>query len=259
MTNRVLFLGQKWVGERCFEALLRTPHLTVAAVVSNQSAHPWWGSNAIYREARARSLPFVDNSDRAHEAMAHLIKKLRISFILSVQHPWILPSALLEQVEFRAFNLHSAPLPRYQGHNACNHAILNGETRFCSTLHWMVPDVDAGAIAFTESFDIAPDEHAQSLYQKGIRAGCKAFQTLLNHLPSLENIPKEPIQGEPRFYPRNSIDSLREVLPNTPAEEIHRRARAFYFPPFEPAYLRTDSHQKTYLLPANTLPLKERV
>ena len=251
MTPRILFLGQKPLGEQCFTKLLQHHRLAVCGVCSNIGTSVWWGSELIHLEARRRHLPFVGNQQRHEDILMALIQHYRIDCLISVQHTWILSRELLEAVKGRAFNLHCAPLPGYKGFNACNHAILNAETRFAATLHWMNPQVDVGDAAFLEEVDIATDETAASLYEKMQGAGLRAFVRLLDTLEAGETPPRTPIVGEGRFYSRSSINALRRIQNPNDATEVDRKTRAFWFPPFEPAYIEKEG-RKRHLVPGET-------
>lgn len=251
MMRRVLFLGQKWLGERCFDLLLGAPGAAcaVVAAVSNATPEVWWRSQRIVERCHREGIPFLGNATRQHEAIGRLVIELGVDTILCVQHPWILPPEILSRVGFQAFNLHNAPLPRYKGHNACNHAILNGERAYASTVHWMTEEVDSGPIAFEEPLEIAPDETARSLYEKALHGGEGVFRRLLDHLLGGTPIPRRPMVGDGVFYPRRSLDAVREIADLADPATVDRRVRALFFPPFEPAYVRR-AGRKQYLLPA---------
>jgi methionyl-tRNA formyltransferase len=248
--NRILFLGQKGAGEQCFRLLkyAQSDTLRICGVVSNVSKEVWWGSNTIYQQCVSEKIPFVPNDKRNNDLISALIGEQGINIIVSVQHPWILPVDILSAVNFNAFNLHNAKLPEYKGYNSCSHAILNGERFYTSTVHWMAEKVDMGAISIEETFEISPDETARSLYEKAIRAGLSAFGKLLDCLRRQEPMPKKPIAGEGTFYPRNSLDGLRRIENVLDVEEMDKKTRAMYFPPFEPAYYLV-SGTKIYMFP----------
>jgi methionyl-tRNA formyltransferase len=248
---RILFLGQKEVGERCFDYLIgaQDEHMQICAVSSNIEIDRWWGTNQIYEHCKQANIPFVSNAKRNNELLAQMIKKCGIDIIISVQHSWIIPPSVLELVGYFAFNLHNAKLPDYMGYNACNHAILNGDTSYTSTIHWMADKVDTGAIAFEKTFDIKRDETAQSLYKKAISAGESAFRELVNCLKTGKSIPRIPVDAsQGKFYHRNSLDTIREITDLSDLTMVDRKARAFFFPPFEPAYIRA-AGVKYYVVP----------
>lgn len=244
----VLFLGQKPLGEKCFQALAEQSDVRIAGVCSNDDANEWWGTHGIKTCAQRMGISFINNSARNESLLLDMIKRNHVDCLISVQHRWILSSDIIESVSRYAFNLHAAPLPSYKGYNACNHAILNGETTFAATLHWMAPEVDAGDAAFVKEIPISHAETAASLYKKTQEAGFQVFLNLLEALSRGISIPRTPLKGESKFYSRSSLDTLRRV--NNPGDmsELDRKARAFWFPPFEPAFILANG-RKYHLYP----------
>ena len=68
------FLGQKPLGETCFDILSQTGGFNISFGVSNYSKENWWKNNGIYQSCRRLSIPFVNNSYRAEDKIAKLIK-----------------------------------------------------------------------------------------------------------------------------------------------------------------------------------------
>jgi methionyl-tRNA formyltransferase len=254
---RILFLGQNLFGEAAWEKLLATvsDNLRVAAVCTNVSPDSvWWKSNNIY--LNRGDIPLIDNSSRNSELILSAIREHGVNLILSVQHPWILTPGILAAAGYGALNFHNARLPEYKGYNAVNHALLNGDTEFVCTAHWIAPEVDAGEIALECRFGIAPRETALSLYAKCQQAGLALFGEVLRRLALGEPIPRRPITGEGRFYSRQSIEGLREITGST-VEETDRKSRAFFLPPFEPAYFIREG-KKYYVLPEQAREVMQR-
>jgi methionyl-tRNA formyltransferase len=245
--RRVLFIGQKPVGEAAWERLRRAERddFRVVAVCSNASAsRVWWKSNAVYKtRGDAR---FLDNERRNPEELRAAIEEFGVNLILVVQYPWIIPPDVLHLIDYNILTFHNAKLPEYGGHNAVSHAILNGEREFWATVHWMADEVDRGDLAFETSFRIDPTDTAFSLFGKVHHACLFLFDEVLRRLLAGEPIPGTSQHGSPRVYSRDSIERLREIRGD---DEVDAKARAFYFPPFEPAYLLRDG-RKHYVLPA---------
>jgi len=244
---RILFLGQKPIGEQCFWKLCET-QLPIAGVVTNaDSARGWWKSSEIWSIAAQKDFARLDNSRRRHDELIELIRGSRPDVLVSVQHKWVLPAEILGLVP-RAFNLHLAPLPTYKGYYPFNHVILRREATFGVVVHHIVPDIDAGPIAYEEKFAVDSDETAGSLYKKSADAGVRIFERLLTDLAAGREPPAVPQQGEGRFYERHEIEPFREVPSDAAPEEIALRARAFHFPPFPGAFMRAGG-QKIFLVP----------
>ena len=251
--HRILFMGQKKIGEKCFEILSKADNslFNIRGLVSNKSAkNVWWGSNYIYDNSRG--IPFIDNNERNNSEIKELIDEQNINMIICVQHPWIIPSSILELVDYNAFNIHNAKLPDYKGHNACNHAILNGDKTFTCTLHWIADEVDMGDIVFEETFEIKQYDTAVSIYGKAYMAGVSLFYQLLIDLKNKMPLSKIKIEGKGHFYPRDSIDCFKEIKNINNPVEVDLKARAFCFPYFEKAYFILKD-KKYYVLPDETL------
>jgi methionyl-tRNA formyltransferase len=244
---RVLYMGQKALGELCFKYLWTT-EIEVIGIISNARKDTWWKSRWLYEFAERKNIIFLQNESRNDSGVRKLIADEKIDTIISVQNPWILPNFILDAVGRRAFNLHNAKLPNYKGHNVINHEILNGEKIHTSTIHQMIVEPDMGDVIFTENIPILPNDTAKSLYEKALSSGVSVFTKLIDFLRTGETLPHIPIRGMGKFYPRNSIDSLREIKNINDPEEVDKKARAFYFPPFEPAYFRTLG-KKFYVTP----------
>lgn len=101
-------------------------------------------------------------------------------------------------------NFHPAPLPEYRGRNVAYHAILNGETEFGATLHYVDRDFDTGDIIKVSRFPILPHHTAGDIAklarQKCLELFCDYVPTLLTgqRLPSYKQMGgtyyrKEPI------------------------------------------------------------------
>ena len=248
--NKILFLGQKKIGEYAFKLLLNSQNdqLKVMAACSNINTDIWWKSNEIYKLCQRANIAFVSNSDKNESQLKKIIEKLSIDTIISVQHPWIISKQLLEIPKYKAFNLHNAKLPDYKGCNAVNHAILNREKVYTSTIHWMLPKVDTGPIAYENTFEIPHNVTAQKLYIMAEKAGLKIFEKLIQNLSRNLEIPKKYFLSKGRYYTRKSIESLREIKNLNDPLEIQLKARAFFFPPFEPAYFIIEKN-KYFVLP----------
>jgi methionyl-tRNA formyltransferase len=253
--KKILFLGEKEIGEKAFDLLLdgHGKFYTINVVVSNKSPDVWWESNNIYMASLDRFL-FIPNDKKREKEIIRAIKKHSIDLIISVQHPWILSRSVLQSVDYQTLNLHNAKLPEYKGNNAVNHAILNGDSTYTSTVHWMTEKVDSGEIAIEETFKLDSEITAKELYNCAISAGLKAFQKLINYLKEGDEIPKKPMKGISRYYSRDSIGKLRRIENINDPIEVDRKSRAFFFPPFEPAFYENDK-KKVYILAQKFLEL----
>jgi methionyl-tRNA formyltransferase len=249
--TRIAFLGQGPLGEACFSELLRSGAKVVVAI-SNSNDTNWWKSNAIFRACAVENIEFIDNSSRNDAALVTAIKHHDVDMIISVQHSWIVSEEALGLVSGNAFNLHMAKLPEYKGHHPFIHALLNGETSHTVTLHRMTPKVDVGDIAYELTIPIAPADTANSLYERSVSIGKQLFERFVFDLNNQIEIPARPMTGTHRFYSRTSISGLDEITDVSDYAELDRKVRAFFFPPFPPAYF-VKNGKKYYVTPASSI------
>jgi methionyl-tRNA formyltransferase len=250
---RVMFLGQGPLAEFAYEQLVdATGAAGLRVVVACSNALPentWWGTARIRELASVNSTRFISNSERHDSLLAETAAELGVNCLISVGHPWIVPERLLRSTdENAAFNLHNGPLPRFGGFNTGSHAILEGVTHFGPTLHWMESAVDAGPIAFEERFEIPRDATAKSLHALTQEAGRRLFSRLRECLLEARLPPREPMTTPTRIYSRHALSDHREVIDVSNDVEVDRKSRAFWFPPFEPAFCRLNG-RKLYLVP----------
>lgn len=233
--NKILFLGQNIIAQNCLKILCEekySANLELVGLVTNESTNEYLTSiinpNKDYK--------VISNSERNEAEIIKFIIDNNIDTLISVQHPWIISEKILDLVDNHAFNLHNAKLPEYKGHNTISHAILNGDLEYTTTLHWMVPKVDNGEIAYTETSKIEKEDTAYSLYHKMLPLATKAFRQLCDDLNSGSRIPRQPLSGTSKFYSKKEIERLKNINKLSDYTEVDRKARAFYFPPHEPAY-----------------------
>ena len=245
LDRRILFLGQKPIGEACFDVLLQNQNerFSVCGAVSNVNTNCWWKSANVYKTAIERGIPFIDNRKRHYEEITELIAAERINTIISVQHAWILPDSILQRVDGQAFNLHMAKLPDYQGYNAFSFAIINGDSEYCTTIHWMVPQVDAGNIIFEGRVPITSEDTAGTLYEKTVGVSLACFKNFVAMLKANETIPSRPLHGTPRFYGRDDLQRIKEIKDFSDPIFVDRVIRGCTFPNSQGAYFIVNNHK----------------
>jgi methionyl-tRNA formyltransferase len=248
-----MFLGQGPLAEFGYRALVdaaAAADICVPVVCSNPCAdNTWWGTAGIREAASEKSARFIPNTERNDFELAKDADELAVNCLVSVGHPWVLREDLLRSVsDGAAFNLHNAPLPRFGGFNTSSHAILEGVPHFGATLHWMEPVADAGPIAFEENFEIPRDATAKSLHALTLEAGRRLFMQLTDCLVEGRLPPRVPMAGPTKIYPRQALSEHREIANVTDQAEVDRKSRAFWFPPFEPAFYHCGG-QKFYVVP----------
>lgn len=249
----VALFATRRIGVRCLEELLRLQaagQVSVAAVRTlPDGVRGWWsspGEPEVCDLARAAGIPILA-ADRD-------LLDLPVDLAFSVFHPAILKPPVIEHPRQGFVNLHGAPLPRYRGCNVATHGLINGEPQWGPTLHFIDHGIDTGPVIRVGWFDVPPGITARGLAEAtdemGFRIFCEELPGLLagttRGRPQAEIIRDTGV--EPLYFKRSSILGLKELDPTWPVEQIDRYARAFDFPPYEPAYFCLPDGRKLYLV-----------
>ena len=162
----IVLAAEEAAGLHVLRALARTPHRVHAVLTGGRETAA--DVAALARRLGIRLWPAARVRD---PELAAELAQARIDMLLNVHSLYLVHEAILEAPRLGAFNLHPGPLPRYAGLNCPSWAIYEGAHRYGVTVHRMAPRIDAGPIAYTESFDIEDTDTALGLATRCVRVG----------------------------------------------------------------------------------------
>ena len=137
------------------------------------------------------------------------------------------------------------PAPRcrtYRGVGGYNVAILEGLPAWGVSCHFVDERFDTGDLVEVERFAI--DEHAETAFSLDLKSQehlLALFQRVLQRALDGEPLPRAP-QGDGRYVSRAEFDELRVVQPG---DDISRKLRAFWYPPWPGAVIDVDGRRLT--------------
>jgi methionyl-tRNA formyltransferase len=139
-------------------------------------------------------------------------------------------------------NFHPAPLPDLRGVGGYNVAILEGMAGWGVSCHFVDERFDTGDLVEVRRFEIDREgETAFSLDLKSQDHLVELFESVLGRALAGEELPREP-QGEGRYVTRAEFDELRVVRPG---DDLARKLRAFWYPPWPGAVIDVDGQRLT--------------
>jgi methionyl-tRNA formyltransferase len=139
-------------------------------------------------------------------------------------------------------NFHPAPLPDFRGVGGYNVAILEGASEWGVSCHFVDEHFDTGDLVAVERFPINPEsETALSLDTASQAHLAELFERVMESLLDGEELPRTP-QGEGRYVSREEFEELRVVRPG---DDIARKLRAFWYPPWPGAVIDVDGRRLT--------------
>jgi UDP-4-amino-4-deoxy-L-arabinose formyltransferase/UDP-glucuronic acid dehydrogenase (UDP-4-keto-hexauronic acid decarboxylating) len=112
-------------------------------------------------------------------AFANVIRDAGVDIMLNVHSLFVIRGEILTAPTIGSFNMHPGPLPEGAGLNAVSWALYEGKTTHAVTVHWMVPAIDAGGIAYSAAFPIEENDTALSLSARCVKVGVPLIERLL--------------------------------------------------------------------------------
>lgn len=238
----VLFLGRKSSAVECLRHLLEKG-FDVKAVVSPKPVTSVEWHEELRKTATKHSIPF----HLTHEEILNVRKEQPMDFVLSVLYPKKIPQQILSLAKLAALNWHPAPLPEFRGFRGYSAAIMEERKQYGVSVHHMSPEFDAGDIVETHWFSIDPEnETALSLERKTQRVLVELFQSILDKVGRGMLLPRIP-QGEGRYTSLADLEKSKEIFPSDDVETIKKKIRAYWFPPYEGAFIRVKEEKFTLM------------
>jgi methionyl-tRNA formyltransferase len=139
-------------------------------------------------------------------------------------------------------NFHPAPLPDMRGLGGYNVAILEGRRDWGVSCHFVEETFDTGDLVAVDRFPIDPDgATALSLDLDSQERLLALFRRVMGAALAGEELPRTP-QGEGRYVSREELEELRRVRPG---DDLERKLRAFWYPPWPGAVIEVDGRVLT--------------
>jgi len=139
-------------------------------------------------------------------------------------------------------NLHPAPLPDLRGVGGYNVALLEGRDEWGVSCHFVDDRIDTGDLVEVERFPIdSATETALSLDVLSQERLLALFQRVVTIALAGAELPREP-QGEGRYVSRAELEELRVVRPG---DDLDRKLRAFWYPPWPGAVVDIEGRRLT--------------
>jgi methionyl-tRNA formyltransferase len=196
----VLLVAEEAAGVRMLRALKARDDRVVAVMAS--PARQTLIGTPVWAVAETLGYPRWDAKFVKDPAFVDAIRAHEVDIILNVHSLAVIHPALLRAARFGGYNLHPGPLPRYAGLNVVNWALYRGEPSHGVTIHRMEAAIDAGPIAFQESFPIEPDDTALTVGARCATIGVRLMLRLL-----------ETVSSDPSLVPSHRQDlSQREYF-----------------------------------------------
>lgn len=236
MMCRVLFMGRKAVAAEALAWLAERSDVEVVGVLTDSHLE----KSKTREVAEALAIPVLDFAELE---MQLVDGAFQYDLGLSVLYWRKLTPAFIAAPERGNINFHPAPLPAYKGTAGYNLAILEGRQSWAVSAHYMDEGIDTGGIIDVAEFAI--DRHSEtavSLEATSTSQLLAQFKEIVAAaLASATRLPTTPNVGG-RYVSRKEMEAMKLV---EPGDDVSRKIRAFWFPPYDGACLEIEGTRYT--------------
>ncbi|MCY7353925.1 MAG: phosphoribosylglycinamide formyltransferase [Lysobacter sp.] len=117
-------------------------------------------ANDLRWSADAKSFPFREAFDAE---LADAVNKCRPDWIICAGYLRILSTAFVERFRGRLLNIHPSLLPKYRGLHTHARAIEAGDAEHGASVHFVIPELDAGAVVAQVVVPVQPGDSPETL------------------------------------------------------------------------------------------------
>jgi len=154
---------------------------------------------------------------------------------------------LIDLPRIGCINFHSAPLPEFRGVNGYSFAIFQDLPYWGVSAHFVDESIDSGDIIEVIKFEIDPkNETSFSLEQKSQVFLLELFKKVITNALSNNSLPRSS-QHNGKYYSKTDFEKLRKINPQDTLEEIEKKIRAFWYPPYGGAYIELHGKEFTII------------
>ena len=240
--NNVIFFGSKPGAVVAAEILIKKGWNIDLCVSTDRDEQSFYGNKNLLNFAKKNKIKVV------RKIKDIKLKKKSVDFVISYMSRYFINKDLRDLAKVASLNFHAGLLPKYAGFAFYNQAILDEAKVYGVTCHHMDDGYDTGPIAFTKKIKIDyQKETAFSLEKKSQVSMLKLFLKFLETYEKKKKIPKiKQNLIEIRYITKKNFENLKKVNLSWPQKKIEKYIRAFYYPPYNGAFL--EFKNKKFLL-----------
>lgn len=236
MKIKVLFMGRKQVSADALEWLYSNPNVEVVGVLTDSHLNV----SPTTQMAQKLGLPLLEFEQALEKVQAD---DIQFDLGVSVLYWRKLRGEFLTAPKLGVINFHPAPLPDYKGTAGYNLAILEGRGDWACSAHYVDEEIDTGDIIKVDWFQIDDElETAQSLEKKSTEVLFNLVKAVIRRALATEGkLETTPNRGG-TYTSRAEMEAMKRV---SEGDDLERKVRAFWFPPYDGAYIEVEGKRYT--------------
>lgn len=182
------------------------------------------------------------------EAENMLESGVEIDLVVSYLYWRKIRKPLIELPKYGCINFHPAILPDWRGTAGYNVAILYGLKEWGATAHYVDESIDTGRIIKVRKFSFDADTATVVTLEKQTQEmQMELYKEIVLQVKEKGILPSvEQNMADGRYISRAEMEAMKAVdLEKDTPEEIDRKIRAFWFPPYDGANITIDGKRYT--------------
>lgn len=224
---KIGFWGEGPWAHDSLERLLRSDLFKVLFVVGRANVY----DQTLESIAKNSQIPFFRPGNANDEEFLSIVTGYCPDINVSMSYDQILRRRLIESAPLGFINCHAGALPFYRGRNVLNWALINGETKFGITVHYIDEGIDTGDIIKQEFVDILPEDDYGSILKKAERYCPCVLESALRDIVAGTSIRISQNSIHPvGFYCGRRIDGDELIDWSLSSECIHNFVRGITLP-----------------------------
>lgn len=241
--NKVIFLGRKSGASKAAQFLLDQGIEIALIVASAEELHP----DSLNEFAKRNNIPVFHDDEIIYKMIEANDKRIRnVDLVISYLYWRRIKMPLIKLASRGCINFHPAPLPDYKSRAGYNTAIWEEKTHFGVAVHFIdSEEFDAGPIIKVLRFPFEPDEQVITLIEKTQENLLVLFKKTIKLFKTKQQIKTTENRGG-LYLTARQLEGLKVIHPRRDSlEDIHRKIRAFFFPPYHGATIEIKGEKFT--------------
>ena len=237
---KIIFMGRKKQAAELLKWTIEQGIEVVAVCTDNQ-----FENSPTTLMANELNIPVISMEDAEEYVNNH---PGEIDLVTSYLYWRKIRKPLIEGPKYGCINFHPAILPDWKGCGGYNIAILEKLPQWGATAHYVNEDIDTGKIIKVSKFDFdyktATAKSLEKVTQDVLVDLYKDIILQVKEKGLLETLDVDNSQGT--YISRKQMNDMKEIkLEDITKEDLDLKTRAFWFPPYDGAYIEVNGKKYT--------------
>lgn len=220
------FADGPWAHKALRRMLINPDYKVLFIVVRHDTQDP-----ILIQIAKETGIPWYSHSNVNSRDFVELIRHETPDLLVSMSFNQIIKQDLISLAPLGFINCHAGELPFYRGRNVLNWALINGESRFGVTVHYIDEGIDTGDIILQRYQSIDQDDDYASVLRKATELCAETLLDALKLISEEKVVVKKQDEIHPvGFYCGRRLPGDEFIDWNWSSERIHNFVRAITEP-----------------------------